>query len=120
LVSGNQWQLRIRQFAVDNMQVGAADGACRDAHEQLFGGRFRLRNVAQNERRSRLLENHRAHVATDAALGYGSGHRFAHFAVASSDRFHFVMRVRAAQERHSVEDAFLEPFEPKINHRRHK
>ena len=28
------------------------------------------------------------------------------------------VKVRAAQERHAIEDMFLEPFQPEINHRR--
>ena len=34
--------------------------------------------------------------------------------------FTFVVHVRAAQKRHSVENTLLEPFEPEINHRRNK
>jgi hypothetical protein len=33
LVSGNKRQLRIRQFAIDNVKVGPANSACRNAHE---------------------------------------------------------------------------------------
>ncbi len=36
------------------------------------------------------------------------------------DGFAFMMHVRATQKWHSIENVFLEPFEPQINHRRHE
>src|SRR6266699_1929715 len=53
-------------------------------------------------------------------LGDTGRNWLAHFAVAARLQFTFVMHVRTAQKRHSVENVFLEPFEPEINHRRHE
>jgi len=43
------------------MQVGAADAAGCDLHQDLVGGRLGQRPLAHDERPARLLEHHRAH-----------------------------------------------------------
>src|SRR5438105_6892799 len=110
----NQRQLWIRQFAIDDVEVGATDRAVRNANEQLTRGQRWLWNVAQNERCSGSLENHRAHVAIDPCLSYSSRNGLAHFAIPGTRRRGFVMGVRTAQERNAVKHMFLEPFEPEI------
>ncbi len=40
LVAGHDGELRIRQFAVDDMKVGAADPASGDPHPDLPAGRL--------------------------------------------------------------------------------
>jgi hypothetical protein len=62
LVTENQRQLRIGQFAVCDVKVSAANRAGPDAHEQLSPARLRLWHIAQFQWSSRFVENHRAHV----------------------------------------------------------
>ena len=62
LVSGDQRQFRIRQFAIDNVQIGATNRARAHAHEQLSRLGVWLRDIAQHERLPRFLEDHRAHL----------------------------------------------------------
>jgi hypothetical protein len=40
-VTGHDRQFRVRQFAIDNVQIGAADAARRHVHENFTGGRAR-------------------------------------------------------------------------------
>src|ERR1043165_2229448 len=61
LMAENQRQLRVRQFAVDHVKIGAANSACADPYEQLSPARLWLWNIAQLQRLRWLLENHRAH-----------------------------------------------------------
>jgi len=69
----------------------------------------------------RFLEDHRAHFDLQLPTScHARRHRLAHFTVAAWLGFTFVMHVRAAQKRHFIENALLEPFEPEINDRRHK
>jgi hypothetical protein len=62
-VSENQGQFRLRQFAVDNMQIGSTNGACGNADEKLARCRTRRVHVAQDKRRPNLFQQHRAHAA---------------------------------------------------------
>src|SRR5947207_9164901 len=62
LVAQDQWQLWVRQFAIDNVKIGPANRARSHAHEQLSRPRLWLRHIARDERLARLLENHGAHV----------------------------------------------------------
>jgi hypothetical protein len=57
----NQGQLWIRQFAIDDMKIGPAHCACRNAHEQLSPPRIRFWHIAQLQWLLRLIEDHRAH-----------------------------------------------------------
>src|SRR5438067_13620777 len=50
LVTENQRQLRIGQFAVDHMKVSAANRAGASAHEQLSPARLRLWHIPQLQR----------------------------------------------------------------------
>jgi hypothetical protein len=61
LVTENQWQLRIGQFAIDHVKVSATNRAGVDSHEQLSPTRLRLRHIAQLQGLFRPVENHRAH-----------------------------------------------------------
>src|SRR5205814_4084567 len=58
LVAEDQRQFWIRKFAVDDVQIGATDGAAGDLDENLTGFRYGNGNVAQREL---LFENHRSH-----------------------------------------------------------
>ena len=61
-------QFRIRQFAIDDMEIGAADRARRHPHEHLTGGRVRRWHLRAFERSTRRLEKHRAHIKKGPAL----------------------------------------------------
>ena len=63
LVPGHQRQLRLRQLAVHDVQVRAADAARAHLEEQLPGAALRLRQVAGLERARGLCQHHRAHRA---------------------------------------------------------
>ena len=62
LVSGNQWQFRIRQFAIDHVEIGPADGTSIHADEQFACLGLRLWHVAQLQRLPGPIEHHRAHA----------------------------------------------------------
>jgi hypothetical protein len=62
LVPRNQWQFRVRQFAIDNVEIGSANRACGNAHEQLSPRRFWLWHIAELQRLPRFLEHHCAHL----------------------------------------------------------
>src|SRR5438309_283482 len=47
LVAGHDRQLRIGQLAIDHMQIGSADAAGRDLHQDFAGARRRNRPLAQ-------------------------------------------------------------------------
>ena len=74
LVTEDHRQLWIRQLAIDNVKIGAANCADTDANEKLSPADFWFRNIAQDERRSDFLENHRAHrdVSTGSELNGNS------------------------------------------------
>src|SRR5207248_1578218 len=62
LVAEDEGELRADQLAVEDVEVGAADGAGADFEEhlaRLFGSRVRL--VLEPQRRSRSVQHHRAH-----------------------------------------------------------
>ena len=61
LVAGDEGQFRLGQFAVDDMQVGAADPAGRHPDEDLAGRRFGTRHPAAGQRRAGGVEDHGAH-----------------------------------------------------------
>src|SRR5215216_551395 len=61
LVAGDDRQLGVRQLAVDDMQVGAADAARRNLDHNLAGGRRRHRPLPHHERAAGPLEDHCAH-----------------------------------------------------------
>ena len=60
-VSRDDRQLRVRQVAVDHMQIGAAHPASGDLDQDFAAGRLRDRPLAQNQRCVRPIQNHRAH-----------------------------------------------------------
>ena len=61
LMSGHQRQLRLVQFAVNDMEVGAADAAGMDPDEELTGFRFRNRQLFQHKGFPDPFEHHGAH-----------------------------------------------------------
>ena len=62
-MAGYQRQLRLRQVAVYDVEVRAADAAGEDADEQLAGLRLGIRQIPPDQRRTGLLEDHRPHDA---------------------------------------------------------
>jgi len=61
LVAEDQWKLRIGQFAVNDVQIGAADGARVNFEPHLPGTRLRHRALAEYKWMPNLFQNHRAH-----------------------------------------------------------
>ena len=59
----DQRQLGLAEFAVDHMQVGAADRAGRHARQDLAWPRRALGQRARDERLAGLLKDHREHGA---------------------------------------------------------
>jgi len=69
LVAENERKFRIRQFAIDDMKIGPANGAHVDANKKLSPARFRLAEIAERERLSDLFQHHRAHGDVSTARG---------------------------------------------------
>ena len=65
---GNERQFRIRQFAIDDVQVSTTNRAGADPDQNLAGLWRRTWNLGQPKRLSRPVENHRAHEAMDPHL----------------------------------------------------
>ena len=61
LVAGHERQLRTRELAVDDVQVGAADAAGADAEQQLPRRRLGPLELRRPQRRARSVEQHRPH-----------------------------------------------------------
>jgi hypothetical protein len=64
LVTGNQGQLGMGQFAIDNMQVGAAETAGTDFDKDLTVSGHRIRDRGPAQWASRRIENHGPHTRT--------------------------------------------------------
>src|SRR5438874_13811885 len=64
LVTENQWQFRIGQFAIDNVKVSAANRARAHPHKQLSFAWLRLRHIAQFQGPFWFVENHCTHGTT--------------------------------------------------------
>jgi hypothetical protein len=62
LVAWHDRQFRIRQLAVDHMQVGPADAAGRDLQQDLACARRRNWPLAQHQRRARAFQHHGPHA----------------------------------------------------------
>jgi hypothetical protein len=60
-MANDQRKFRIGQFSVDHVQIRAADGTGEHLKENLASSRLRDGPVAERERFSGLIENHRAH-----------------------------------------------------------
>jgi hypothetical protein len=60
-MTGNERELRMLQLAVEDVEVGAADTARRDAQEHLTRLRLGLGHLLQPERLASRMEHHRAH-----------------------------------------------------------
>ena len=56
-----RWGYTVRQVAVNHMQIGTAHPASGDLDQDFAAGRLRDRPLAQNQRRLRPIQNHRAH-----------------------------------------------------------
>src|SRR5437016_3185431 len=61
LVTENQRQFRIGQFAIDHMKVSAANRAGANTDEQLSPARLRLWHITQLQGSFRFVENHGTH-----------------------------------------------------------
>src|SRR5262245_53327986 len=64
----NDRQLRVRQFAVDDVQIGAADAAGRDLDQDVAALRRGHRPLAPYQRRAGPLQDHGAHEGHDLNL----------------------------------------------------
>jgi hypothetical protein len=64
LMSRNDRIFDVRQFAIQNMQIGSADAASADLHADLTSLWHGVRKLGHHEFRSRPVENHRAHSQT--------------------------------------------------------
>jgi hypothetical protein len=62
LMPGDERQFRIRQLAIDNVKVGAANGTSGNTNEQLSLARPWCRHFPELKRLSWFVENHRTHV----------------------------------------------------------
>ena len=59
---GNERQFWFRQFAIDDMEIGPANAAGGNTHQQLSGIRLlQLGNIAQLQRLRGRIQNHRSH-----------------------------------------------------------
>src|SRR6266568_1972400 len=58
LVTENQRQFRMGQFAINHVKVSAANRAGADPHEQLSPARLRFWHIAQLQGSFRFVENH--------------------------------------------------------------
>ena len=65
---GIERELRLRQLAVDDVEVGAADAAGRHAQQDLARPRLRRRNLLEPQRLAGRVKHHRAH-ATSISCG---------------------------------------------------
>jgi hypothetical protein len=61
LMSEDERELRLRELAVDDVQIGAADGARLHANPKLAGCRFGARKLGRHKRRSGPCKHHRLH-----------------------------------------------------------
>ena len=61
LVAGDQRQLGMRQFAVDHVQIGPADGAGPDPHQNLARAGDRVGDLRRAQRPSGGVEDHGEH-----------------------------------------------------------
>jgi hypothetical protein len=73
LMSRYDGQFGMRQFAVDDVQIGTAHPARRDLDQDFTGRRLRHRPLTQHQRRARSVQNHYAHGCHVAASCQG-GH----------------------------------------------
>jgi hypothetical protein len=60
-VAGHERELRVRQLAVDDVEVGAADAARRHPQQDLPRLRLRHWNLLEPQRLASRVKHHRAH-----------------------------------------------------------
>jgi hypothetical protein len=60
-MTGDDWQRWVREFAVDDMEVGAANAAGEDAQTQVSGAWFWKRSLFERKRRVRATQRHGFH-----------------------------------------------------------
>ena len=61
LMAEHERQLGLIEFAVENVEIGAADPAGRDLDQDLTVPRLRHRNLGRPQRGTRALQQHRLH-----------------------------------------------------------
>ena len=74
LMSRDNGQLGVGQFAVDDVQVGAADAASLDPHANLARSGRRVRPLLHHERFMRPMQDHGAHQS-DAPMRRAANRR---------------------------------------------
>ena len=81
-------KLRIRQFSIEDVEVGAADSAGEHLEEQVVRPDLRLREIPQHEGPADSIEKHRLHGLSFLAppIDRGSGAPVAHARVSTADR----------------------------------
>jgi hypothetical protein len=62
-MSDDERELRPLELAVDDVQVGAADGAGADAEQDLSRARFRTRDLFELQRLPCPMQHHRPHAS---------------------------------------------------------
>ncbi|HEY3549892.1 MAG TPA: hypothetical protein VGK69_02410 [Gaiellaceae bacterium] len=60
-MTGDERELRPRQLAVDDVEIGAADAAGGYLQQHLTRLRHRIRHLLEPQRLARCVEHHRAH-----------------------------------------------------------
>jgi len=73
LVAGNDRQWRLRQFAVDHVQIGAADATGQHPHADLARPRLRHRQLAQLQGLANLFQQHGTHRRLSFRLRSAAG-----------------------------------------------
>jgi hypothetical protein len=69
LVAGNDRRLRMGQFAIQHMEVRAADPASEHLDPDLPRPRLAIRHLGPDQRRLRLAQDHGLHPASVSACG---------------------------------------------------
>jgi hypothetical protein len=112
LVAWNDVRLGIGEFAIDYVQIGAADRAGRDAQQDVPGARAPQRALAALQWRPRALECHGHHASWEAAFRVAlfrlfaarHGFRFRHGDEHTRDRAPFERLDRGCRD-HNAADA---------------
>jgi hypothetical protein len=67
LMPGNDGQFRIGEFAIDDVEVGAAHTAGEYPYANFVGARLTIGQIGPLERRPQFLKYHRLHIKPRAA-----------------------------------------------------
>jgi hypothetical protein len=69
LMAGNDWHFRVRQLAINNMQVGATNTTGSNPNSDLPGSGLPIGNLLPFKGRSKFCKHHRFH----AIVSFGTG-----------------------------------------------